>query len=139
MSLPKKGMIAEFKDFIATGDLMTIAVAFIMGAAIKAVIDSFVKDIVMGIIGLFAKCKDILDATGKATGEKNCAGGLTGKAYKSIAYGSFINQILQFVIIGFVVFMMIKAYKKMTNRTLVAAGPTPDQTLLGEIRDLLKK
>lgn len=137
MSTPRKGMIAEFKDFIATGDLMTIAVAFIMGAAIKTVIDSFVKDIVTGVIGLFVKCQDIL-VDGKPSGKQDCSG-LTGKAYKSVAWGSFLNNVIQFIIIGFVVFMLVKAYKKMTNRGLSTDGPTPDQTLLTEIRDLLKK
>jgi large conductance mechanosensitive channel len=138
MSTPKKGLIAEFKEFLATGDLMTIAVAFIMGAAVKAVIDSFVKDIVTGIIGLFVKCKDIIGADGKPTGEQNCSG-LAGKAYKSVGWGNFINNVIQFIIIGFVVFMLVKAYKKMTNRNLSTAGPTPDQVLLTEIRDALKK
>ena len=77
-----------------TGDLMSVAVAFIMGLAIKAVIDSFVKDIVTGTIGLFIKCQAVLDpADGKPAGKQDCSG-LAGKAHKSVARGSFLNQVV---------------------------------------------
>ena len=69
----KKGLVQEFKEFLTTGDLMSIAVAFIMGLAVKGLIDSFVKDIFTGTIGLFVECKDILDATGKKIGS-DCSG-----------------------------------------------------------------
>jgi large conductance mechanosensitive channel len=134
--MAKKGLIQEFKEFIATGDLMSIATAFIMGAAIKSVIDSFTKDIFTGVLGLFVKCTDILGADGKPTGEKNCSG-LAGKAYKSIGWGNFINSIINLLIIGFVVFMMVKAYKKFMAKQEKAAGPS-DNDLLVEIRDALK-
>ena len=130
----KKGLIQEFKEFIATGDLMSIAVAFIMGAAVKAVIDSFVGDIFTGVLGLFVKCTDIPNADGTTT--KNCSG-LAGKAYKSIGWGNFVNSVITFIIIAFVVFMLVKAYKKMTKRELAQDGPT-DNALLMEIRDLLR-
>ena len=65
----KKGLIQEFKEFVTTGDLMSIAVAFIMGLAVKGLIDSFVRDIFTGTIGLFVKCNDIVDAAGKVTGQ----------------------------------------------------------------------
>ena len=131
----KKGLIQEFKEFIVTGDLMSIAVAFIMGFAIKAVIDSFVSDIFTGVLGLFVKCTDLKDADGNVTG-KNCSG-LAGKAYKSVGWGNFLNSVITFIIIGFVVFMLVKAYKKLTKRELAQDGPT-DNDLLKEIRDLLK-
>jgi large conductance mechanosensitive channel len=130
----KKGLIAEFKDFIATGDLMSIAVAFIMGAAIKAVIDSFVKDIFTGILGLFVPCKDL---PGAAPGSKGDCSGLAGKSWKSVGWGNFINAIIGFIVIAFVVFMLVKAYKKMTNKALAQDGPSTND-LLTEIRDSLK-
>ena len=137
MATEKKGFIQEFKEFLATGDLMTVAVAFVMGAAVKAVIDSFTKDIFTGILGLFVKCQDILGADGKPTGDKNCSG-LAGKAYKSIGWGNFVNSIINFIIIGFVVFMLVKAYNKMKPPAEAApAGPT-EVELLTEIRDSLK-
>jgi large conductance mechanosensitive channel len=133
----KKGLVAEFKEFIMTGDLMSIAVAFIMGAAIKAVIDSFVKDIFTGILGLFVPCKDIKNAAGEVVTAKGDCSGLTGKAWKSVGWGNFINAIISFLVIAFVVFMLVKAYKKMTNRALAQDGPTTND-LLAEIRDSLK-
>jgi large conductance mechanosensitive channel len=132
----KKGLLAEFKDFIATGDLMSIAVAFIMGAAVKAVIDSFVGDIVTGLIGLVIPCKDITLPDGTVKAKADCSG-IAGEKWKSVKWGSFINQIINFLIIAFVVFMMVKAYKKMTNKGLAQDGPS-DNDLLKEIRDSLK-
>ena len=132
----KKGLVQEFKEFLNTGDLMTIAVAFIMGLAVKGLIDSFVKDIFTGTIGLFVKCTDIIDqATGKKIGQ-DCSG-LTGKAYKSLAWGSFLNSVINFVIMAFVVFWIVKVYKRATKRQLATDGPS-EVDLLTEIRDQLK-
>ena len=131
----RKGLVQEFKEFLTTGDLMSIAVAFIMGLAVKTLIDSFVKDIFTGTIGLFVKCTDILDATGKKVGQ-DCSG-LTGKAYKSLAWGNFLNSVINFVIMAFVVFWIVKVYKKATKRQLATDGPS-EVDLLTEIRDQLK-
>ncbi len=131
----KKGLVQEFKEFLTTGDLMSIAVAFIMGLAVKTLIDSFVKDIFTGTIGLFVKCTDIFDATGKKIGQ-DCSG-LTGKHYKSLAWGSFLNSVVNFVIMVLVVFWIVKVYKKATKRNLATDGPS-EVDLLTEIRDQLK-
>lgn len=131
----KKGLVQEFKEFLTTGDLMSIAVAFIMGLAVKALIDSFVQDIFTGTIGLFVDCQDILDGTGKKIGQ-DCSG-LAGKAYKSLAWGNFLNSVINFVIMVFVVFWIVKVYKKATKRQLATDGPT-EVDLLTEIRDQLK-
>ena len=136
MSTPKKGLIQEFKEFIMTGDLMSIAVAFIMGAAVKQVIDSFVKDIFTGVLGLFGGCKDVKGADGTVT--QQCVS-FADKKWKTVGWGSFINTVINFIIISLVVFLLVKAYKKATKRGLAQDGPTPDQALLTEIRDLLKK
>lgn len=132
----KKGLVQEFKEFLTTGDLMSIAVAFVMGLAVKALIDSFVKDIFTGTIGLFVECADIVDATtGKKIGQ-NCSG-LAGKAYKSLAWGNFLNSVINFVIMAFVVFWIVKVYKKATKRQLATDGPSEVDVLI-EIRDQLK-
>lgn len=132
----KKGLAQEFKEFLTTGDLMSIAVAFIMGLAVKGLIDSFVKDIFTGTIGLFVKCTDIIDqATGNKIGQ-DCSG-LTGKAYKSLAWGNFLNSVVNFVIMVFVVFWIVKVYKRATKRQLATDGPS-EVDLLTEIRDHLK-
>ncbi|CAB4872499.1 unannotated protein [freshwater metagenome] len=132
----KKGLIQEFKEFIMTGDLVSVAVAFIMGLAVKSVIDSFVKDIFTGTIGLFIKCQEILDpVTGAATGKKDCSG-LAGRAYKSLAWGSFVNQLITFVLTALVVFAMVKVYNKATKRDLTQGGPTDNDLLKGILEEL---
>jgi large-conductance mechanosensitive channel len=94
-----------------------------------------VKDIFTGVLGLFVKCEAILDGTGKKIGE-NCSG-LAGKKYKSVEWGNFVNNVINFVLIAFVVFMLVKAYKKASGRALAQDGPS-DNDLLKEIRDSLK-
>ncbi len=144
--MAKTGVIQEFKEFLTTGDLMSIAVAFIMGAAVKAVIDSFVSNLILGIIGLFlpegvASFSQL--AAGKAVAipidPSQPATGANIKAFeKPIRYGQFIDDFIKFVVLAFVVFMLVKAYKKMTNKALAQDGPSTND-LLGEIRDLLKR
>lgn len=132
----KKSLIGEFREFIMTGDLMKIAVAFIMGAAVKQLIDSFVNDIMMGAVGLLVPCKDVLDETGAATGAKDCTG-IAGKAYKSVAYGSFLNEIVVFLLTATAIFVLVKVYQSATDRNIAPGGPTTND-LLKDIRDELR-
>jgi large conductance mechanosensitive channel len=143
--MAKQGLIQEFKEFLTTGDLMSVAVAFVMGAATKAVIDSFVANIFGGILSIFlpdsvsslggltaGPLKTLLkDPDKPATGD-NVLG--TGRPLK---YGQFIQDIINFVILAFVVFMIVKAYKKVVKKNLASEGPGTND-ILGEIRDLLK-
>jgi large conductance mechanosensitive channel len=127
------GFIQEFKEFVLTGDLMTIAVAFIMAALIKDVITSFINDIFNGVLGLFiGDCK-----TDPDTKKQTCTV-LSDKAWKGIQYGSFLNTLFTFVITAFVVFLLIKAYRKATGRGLATDGPGTNDILL-EIRDELRQ
>lgn len=134
-------MLKEFKAFIMGGNVIEFAVAVIMAGAIGLVVKGFVDFIVMPVVGHFtggmdfADLKIILDeavmgADGKITSPEN-----------AIMYGSWINTMINLVIIGFVMFMMVKAYNKMKKKEEAAApaGPTLDQELLTEIRDALKK
>jgi len=132
----KKGLVQEFKEFLTTGDLMSIAAAFIMGLAVKSLIDSFVKDIFTGTIGLFVKCTEIRDEVTATVIGQDCSG-LTGKAYKSLARGNFLNSVINFVIMVLVVFWIVKVYKRATKRQLATDGPS-EVDLLTEIRDQLK-
>ncbi len=129
--MAKKGLIQEFKEFVLTGDLVAIATAFIIGAATAALVTSFTKDIAMGIVGLFVKCKDLAD------GSKDCSG-LTGKAWKSVQWGNFLNNVVTFLIILGVVFLIVKAYRKAVAAKIEVAGPS-EADLLGEILAELKK
>lgn len=134
------GMLKEFKDFAMKGNLVDIAVGFVMGAAFKSVVTSFTGGIVSPLIGLIFKAdfKDLkyvitegaADATGKITGEV------------AVLYGDFITNLIDFIIVAFVMFMIIKGINKMKKKEEPAPaapkGPSQED-LLTEIRDLLSK
>jgi large conductance mechanosensitive channel len=121
-------MIQEFKKFIMKGDLVTIAVAFILAGAFKTVVDGFVNFIVTPIIAAIVGQPSFSDVNIKI-----------GDA--TIGIGDFLNTVVSFVIIGFVLFLVVKAYdkaKSMRGAEEAAEDPT-DVDLLTEIRDLLKE
>lgn len=130
---PKKGLIREFRDFIVTGDLMSIAVAFIMAAITKDLITSFIDNIFNGFLALILGNDCTTDPD---TGKQVCEA-FSDSAWKTIQYGAFITQVVTFVATAFVVFWMIKAYRKVTKRGLAQDGPTTND-LLVEIRDELR-
>ncbi len=126
----------EFKDFIAQGNVVDLAVGVVSGGAFGKIVDSFVKDLVMPVVGVLTGGLDMssMKIVLKAADE------VAKKPEVAIAYGNFINTIISFVIIAFAVFIMIKAVNKMRKPAVVAdAPPPPTEVLLGEIRDLLKK
>lgn len=134
------GMIKEFKDFAMKGNLVDIAVGFVMGATFNKMVASFTGGIVSPLIGLVFKAdfKDlkyvlkegVADATGKITGEV------------SVMYGDFLTNLIDFIIVAFVMFIIVKAVNSMKKKEEPAPktpeGPTQEE-LLAEIRDLLKK
>jgi large conductance mechanosensitive channel len=119
----------DFKKFILKGNLVTIAVAFVLGVAFAAVVTSFTDDIVMAIVGAIVG-KPNFNSLTLEIGE--------GVIY----YGRFLTALVNFVIIGFVLFLVIKAYEQAATKMGFlkddADGPT-DNELLAEIRDLLKQ
>lgn len=127
---------SEFKDFIMRGNVVDLAVGVVIGGAFGKIVDSFVKDIIMPIVGVmmggtdFSAMKVVLKAADEAAKTAEVA----------ISYGAFINTIISFLIIGFSVFMVVKAINKLQKPAEAAAEATPPtEVLLGEIRDLLKK
>jgi large conductance mechanosensitive channel len=112
-------MLNEFKEFIAKGNVMDLAVGVIIGAAFQKIVDSLVNDIVMPIVGLalggadftnlFVTLKDGAKAAGPyvSLAEAKAAGAVT------IGYGAFSTQIVQFLILAWVVFLMVKAVNRM--------------------------
>ncbi len=132
------GFLQEFKDFAMKGNLVDIAVGFVMGAAFNKVVASFTGGIVSPLIGMifntdFKELKWVLkegvaDATGKVTGEV------------AVRHGDFFTALLDFIIVAFVMFLIVKGVNKMKKpeEAPAPAGPTQEE-LLGEIRDLLKK
>lgn len=137
-------MLKEFRDFIARGNVMDMAVGIIMGAAFTAIVNSMVGDLIMPIIGVLTSGMDFSDLFIALDGESYAS----LKAAKDagvpvITYGMFINAVINFMIISFVVFFLIKnvnRLKKMAEKGGKEAPPPPqDVVLLAEIRDLLKK
>ncbi len=121
-------MLEDFKKFILKGNLVTLAVAFIIGLEFSKVVASFTNDVVMRIIGAIVGKPSFDDLT------ITINDGV-------IRYGSFLTALLNFIIIGFVLFLIVKAYEKAEARMGVKkddAAPT-DVDLLSEIRDLLKE
>jgi len=127
-------MLKEFKDFIMTGNVIDFAIAVILAGAVGLVVTGFVNDIIMPVVGHFAGGSDFSDLMiplGDAVGED-------GSPKNAIRWGKWLNTIINLLIVGFVLFMLGKAKIKALGAA-PDPDPTPDQTLLGEIRDALKK
>ncbi|HLV38387.1 large-conductance mechanosensitive channel protein MscL [Xanthomarina sp.] len=133
-------MLKEFKEFAMKGNLVDIAVAFVMGAAFNKVVASFTGGIISPLVGLIFK-SDFKDLKYVITeGATNDAGEVVGEV--AILYGDFLTNVIDFIIVAFVMFMVIKGINKMKKKEEPApaapAGPSQED-LLAEIRDLLKK
>lgn len=132
-------MWKEFKDFIMTGNVIDFAIAVILAGAVGLVVNGFVSDIMMPIVGSFTGGMDfselkyvlspaVMDGDAVVTPEN------------AIKWGSWVTSIINLLIVGFVLFMLAKSKIKMMGEEAAAdPGPTADQTLLTEIRDLLAK
>ena len=135
-------MLKEFKAFIMTGNVIEFAVAVILAGAIGLVINGFVNDIVMPIVGQFMGGMDFSNLALELSPAQGIAGEAGFVPANAIRYGAWINSIINLITVGFVLFMMIKAYNKMKKAEPEApaapAGPTQEE-LLAQIRDLLKK
>jgi large conductance mechanosensitive channel len=131
-------MLKEFKDFAMKGNLVDIAVAFVMGAAFNKVVSSFTGGIVSPLVGLIFKTdfKDLKYVVNE--GVANEAGEITGEV--AILYGDFLTSLIDFIIVAFVMFMVIKGINKMKKKEAPAPPSGPSEIdLLKEIRDALKK
>ncbi|PTX60554.1 large conductance mechanosensitive channel [Kordia periserrulae] len=135
-------MLKEFKDFIMTGNVIDFAVAVIMAGAMGLVINGFVADIVMPVVGHFSGGVDFADMKIVLTEAVADADGKITTPENAIRYGKWINSIISLIIVGFVMFMIVKAYnktrKKEEPKPEAPKGPTQEE-LLTQIRDLLKK
>ncbi len=134
------GMISEFKDFAMKGNLVDMAVAVVMGGAFGKVVSAFINGMFMPLIGFFTGGVDFNErAIELVAAHKDEAG--KDVAAVLFKYGAFLTVTLEFVIVAFVMFMVIKAMNKTKTPPPPPppAGPTPDQVLLMEIRDALKK
>jgi large conductance mechanosensitive channel len=141
-------MAKEFKEFISRGNVVDLAVGVIIGGAFGSIVTSLVKDVIMPPIGYvmsgvdFSKLKLVISPDSK-TPDPATAGKLIDHPEVAIAYGNFINTLINFLIVAFVIFMVIKAINSLKRKEAEAPAappaPTTDQQLLMEIRDLLAK
>lgn len=135
-------MLKEFREFVMRGNVLDLAVAVIIGGAFGKIVASFTNDVLMPPIGLLLGKVDF----------SNLFITLSGQVYPTLAeakkagavtinYGIFINTVLDFLIIAFVIFIMIKQVNRFKKEEPAPAppGPTPTEQLLTEIRDLLAK
>ncbi|MBJ6369495.1 large conductance mechanosensitive channel protein MscL [Snuella sedimenti] len=133
-------MLKEFKEFAMKGNLVDIAIGFVMGAAFKEVVTVFTGGIVSPLIGLIFKAdfKDLKYVIKE--GVTNAGGIIEGEV--SVMWGAFLTSVIDFVIVAFVMFMLIKGINKLKKKEVPAPeapkGPSQEE-LLAEIRDLLKK
>jgi large conductance mechanosensitive channel len=137
-------MLKEFKEFVTKGNVLDLAVGIIIGAAFTAIVSSFVKDIINPIIGLAGKANfDNLTLTlreGNPPGPYATPDAAEKAGAVVMKYGSFVTNVLNFLIIAFVIFMIVRSVNKMRKPVeQSAAGPTKTETLLEEIRDSLAK
>ncbi len=122
------GFVKEFKEFAMKGNVMDMAVGVIIGGAFGKIVSSLVDDVLMPLIGMITGGVDFTGLTAKV-----------GDA--TLNYGLFIQNIIDFLIIAFCIFLMIKGMNKLMPKKeepAAPAGPTQEE-LLAEIRDLLKK
>lgn len=133
------GFIKEFKDFAMKGNLVDIAVAFVMGGAFGKVVTSFTEGIVSPLIGLIGGAdlsKNMFEL--KAATYDSAGKALTEAV--NLKWGDFITAIINFIIVAFVMFLIIKAINSMKKKEEAApAAPSSTDALLMEIRDSLKK
>ncbi|HET8837640.1 MAG TPA: large conductance mechanosensitive channel protein MscL [Flavobacteriaceae bacterium] len=136
------GFIKNFKAFLLKKDIVALATAVIIGTALNAVVKSLVDDIIMPITGLFTEGVDF----------SNKFFALDGRHYESVeaakeagvavlTYGNLVQAIINFIIIGLVVYFILKTYEKTKKKEEAAApaGPSKEEVLLTEIRDELRK
>jgi large conductance mechanosensitive channel len=136
-------MLKEFKAFALRGNVIDLAIGVIIGVAFGAIVTSFVNDIVMPIIGLLVGGVDFSDLfINLGDGEYASLAAAREAGAPVIAYGAFINTIINFLIIAFAIFLTINQLSRMLTKPAAPAAPpapTKSEVLLAEIRDLLKQ
>jgi large conductance mechanosensitive channel len=143
-----EAMLQEFKAFIARGNVLDLAVAVIIGGAFGTIVTSFTEDLVMPIISLFTGGIDFTglfvmlgDIPADYKGSPTDYDALKKAGVALFGYGKFLTALLNFLIIAWVIFLMVKAANKAMPAPAPAEppGPTPSEALLAEIRDELRK
>ncbi|MDC8005166.1 large conductance mechanosensitive channel protein MscL [Aureisphaera galaxeae] len=135
-------MLKEFKEFIMTGNVIDLAVAVILAGAIGGVVSGFTNDIMMPVIGHFTGGMDFSELKVVLSDAVVAEDGTVTTPENAILWGKWVNALINLVIVGFVLFMIVKAYNKTKKKKEEAPAPDPGPSeidLLTEIRDALKK
>ena len=137
------GFLQEFKEFAMRGNVVDLAVGLVIGAAFGAIVNSLVNDVIMPPIGLVMGNVDFSDLFINLSGQEYASLAAAREAGAPvIAYGAFINAVINFVIVAFAIFLVIKAMNRLRRQQEQAPEETPvpprQETLLEEIRDILK-
>ena len=135
------GMMKEFKEFAMKGSLIDTAIAFVMGAAFATVSTSFINGMFMPIVALVFQVGDMSGMKIVLKSAVTDAAGVVTTPETAIMYGTFLGAVINFIIVAFIMFMVVKAMNA-TKKAEAEAAPAPppaQEVLLTEIRDLLKK
>lgn len=147
------GLVKEFKEFAMKGNVMDMAVGVIIGAAFGKIVGSLINDLIMPVVGIFGKADfsnmyfGLTEKVREGVNAASAAGvGLSLEEARKLgpvfAYGNFITEVINFLILAFAIFMMIKGMNSLRKKEAAAPapppGPTPDQKLLMEIRDAIR-
>jgi len=138
-------MLKEFRDFAVKGNVVDLAVGIIIGAAFGKIVSSVVNDLIMPVVGLFLGGIDFSNFFVQLSGDENVATLAAAKeaGVPVLAYGQFVNIVIEFVIVAFAVFLLVKAInsakRKEEAKPAAPKAPPEDVVLLREIRDALQK
>jgi large conductance mechanosensitive channel len=131
-------ILQEFREFALKGNVIDLAVGVIIGAAFGKIVTSLVNNLMMPLLGLLLGKVDFSNLFLVLNGQQVASlKEATDKGVPVLAYGLFINTVIEFLIIAFCLFILIKQVNRF-KKPPVASGPTPQEVLLTEIRDLLK-
>jgi large conductance mechanosensitive channel len=136
-------MLKEFREFALKGNLVDLAIGFVIGAAFTGLVQSFVADIIMPIVGLITGGVDFSNHYAQLSGAPASTLVEARKAGATLAYGNFLTLVINFLIIAWVLYLVVKAINQLKRQpppTAATPAPPPRQELLlEEIRDLLAK
>jgi large conductance mechanosensitive channel len=136
-------MLKEFREFALKGNLVDLAIAFIIGAAFSGLVQSLVNDIIMPIVGVVTGGIDFTEMYIQLAGDPMPTLAQAREAGATLAYGNFVTLVINFLIVAWVLFLIVKAMNRMKRQQAAAPAapkmPPREEILLEEIRDLLAK
>jgi len=134
------GMLSEFKEFISRGNVVDLATAVVIGAAFGKIVTALVDGIVMPIVALVTGGTSVADWKYVVTPAQVDAAGKQVAAEVAFKYGAVLQTMIDFLIIAFVIFLVLKAYNRLRTPEAAPDAPTPEEILLlREIRDAVKR